>query len=154
MKILPGLMTIVGRTVQEAQDKLGALQALIADEAAMRLLARLCGDLDIHAFDPDGPLPPLPPSNAAKARQQLLVDLAAKEGLSIRQVARYLGTSLGHQLQVGTPAMIAVATGNVPTRDWGDFHDPRVLVAFAAKTFGVSTAVAAQAAALAAQFAE
>lgn len=95
VKILSGLMTIVGRTEQEAQDKLGALQALISDEAAMRLLARLCGDLDIHAFDPNGPLPPLPPSNAAKER------------LSIRQVARYLGTSLGHQLQVGTPATIA-----------------------------------------------
>jgi len=107
VRILPGLMTIVGRTEQEAQDKLGTLQSLISDEAAMRLLARLCGDLDIYAFDMDAPLPPLPPSNAAKARQQLLVDLARKERLSIRQVARYLGTSLGHQLQVGTPAMIA-----------------------------------------------
>jgi FMN-dependent oxidoreductase (nitrilotriacetate monooxygenase family) len=107
IKILPGLMTIVGRTEAEAQDKLASLQALISDEAAMRLLARLCGDLDIHAFPIDGPLPPLPPSNAAKARQQLIVDLARKENLSIRQVARYLGTSLGHQLQVGTPAMIA-----------------------------------------------
>ncbi|GGC42944.1 monooxygenase [Siccirubricoccus deserti] len=107
VKILPGLMTIVGRTEAEAQEKLASLQALISDEAAMRLLARLCGDLDIHAFPIDGPLPPLPPSNAAKARQQLIVDLARKEKLSIRQVARYLGTSLGHQLQVGTPAMIA-----------------------------------------------
>ncbi|SDD29535.1 LLM class flavin-dependent oxidoreductase [Belnapia rosea] len=107
VKILPGLMTIVGRTEEEAQAKLAVLQSLISDEAAMRLLARLCGDLDIYAYDPDGPLPPLPPSNAAKARQQLIVDLARKEGLSIRQVARYLGTSLGHQLQVGTPAQIA-----------------------------------------------
>ncbi|WP_149540124.1 LLM class flavin-dependent oxidoreductase [Siccirubricoccus phaeus] len=107
VKILPGLMTIVGRTEQEAQDKLGALQALISDDAAMRLLARLTGDLDIYQYDLDGPLPPLPPSNAAKARQQLLMDLARKENLTIRQVARYLGTSLGHQLQVGTPATIA-----------------------------------------------
>jgi alkanesulfonate monooxygenase SsuD/methylene tetrahydromethanopterin reductase-like flavin-dependent oxidoreductase (luciferase family) len=107
LRIMPGLMTIVGRTEDEAQEKLAALAALISDEAAMRLLARLCGDLDIYAYPIDGPLPPLPPSNAAKARQQLLVDLARQENLSIRQVARYLGTSLGHQLVVGTPASIA-----------------------------------------------
>jgi alkanesulfonate monooxygenase SsuD/methylene tetrahydromethanopterin reductase-like flavin-dependent oxidoreductase (luciferase family) len=107
IKILAGLITIVGRTEAEAQEKLASLQALISDEAAMRLLARLCGHLDIHAFPIDGPLPPLPPSNAAEARQQLIVGLARKEKLSIHQVARYLGTSLGHQLQVGTPAMIA-----------------------------------------------
>ena len=98
---------MVGRTEDEAREKLASLQALISDEAAMRLLARLCGDLGIYDYPIDGPLPPLPASNAAKARQQLIVDLARKERLSIRQVARYLGTSLGHQLQVGTPVQIA-----------------------------------------------
>ena len=53
------------------------------------------------------PLPELPPSNAAKARQQHLMDKAKRENLSIIQVARYLGTSLGHQLLVGTPSRIA-----------------------------------------------
>ncbi|MEI6161028.1 MAG: LLM class flavin-dependent oxidoreductase, partial [Roseococcus sp.] len=107
VKVMPGLMTIIGRTEEEAQAKYRTLQGLLSDANAMRLLARLCGDLDIHSFPPDAPLPPLPPSNAAKARQQHLMDKAKRENLSIIQVARYLGTSLGHQLLVGTPESIA-----------------------------------------------
>jgi hypothetical protein len=34
-------------------------------------------------------------------------------------------------------AMIGLG-GHVPTEDWGDWNDPRVLVAFAATAFGVS----------------
>ena len=40
-------------------------------------------------------------------RQQLIVDLARKESLSIRQVARYLGTSQGHRVLRGSPKTIA-----------------------------------------------
>ncbi len=107
IKVMPGLMTVIGRTEEEAQAKYRTLQGLLSDVDAMRLLARLCGDLDIFSFPPDAPLPELPPSNAAKARQQHLMGKARRENLSIIQVARYLGTSLGHQLLVGTPARIA-----------------------------------------------
>jgi FMN-dependent oxidoreductase (nitrilotriacetate monooxygenase family) len=95
IKILPGLMPIVGRTDAEAAEQFQQLQELIDDSLAIRAVARLAGGLDIQQFPLDGPLPPLPPSNAAKARQQLIVDLARKENLTIRQVARYLGTSAG-----------------------------------------------------------
>jgi alkanesulfonate monooxygenase SsuD/methylene tetrahydromethanopterin reductase-like flavin-dependent oxidoreductase (luciferase family) len=83
------------------------LQELIDDSLAMRALARLTGELDIHQFPVDGPLPELPPSNAAKARQQLIVDLARKDKLTIRQVARYLGTSQGHRVLRGSAKTIA-----------------------------------------------
>jgi N-acetyl-S-(2-succino)cysteine monooxygenase len=107
IKILPGLMPIVGRTDAEAYDKFATLQSLIDDSLALRALARLTGDLDIYQYDADGPLPPLPPSNAAKARQALIVELARKENLTIRQVARYLGTTQGHRLLYGSPKTIA-----------------------------------------------
>jgi FMN-dependent oxidoreductase (nitrilotriacetate monooxygenase family) len=106
VKIMPGLMTIVGATEAEAQAKYRDLQGLLSDENSMRLLARLCGDLDIFALPPDSPLPPLPLSNAAQARQRHLMDKASRENLSIIQTARYLGTSLGHHLLVGTPQRI------------------------------------------------
>jgi N-acetyl-S-(2-succino)cysteine monooxygenase len=106
VKMMPGLMTIVGRTEEEAQEEYMTLQRLIADEDAMRLLSRLCGDLDIHAFPLEAPLPELPPSNAAKARQRHIMEKAKRENLSIIEVARYLGTSLGHHLLVGTPSRI------------------------------------------------
>jgi alkanesulfonate monooxygenase SsuD/methylene tetrahydromethanopterin reductase-like flavin-dependent oxidoreductase (luciferase family) len=70
-------------------------------------LARLTGDLDIYQFPLDGPLPELPPSNAAKARQELIVGLAREKNLTIRQVARYLGTSQGHRVLYGSAKTIA-----------------------------------------------
>lgn len=107
IKVLPGLMPIVGRTDAEARERYEQLQELIDDATAMPLLARLTGELDIYQYPLDGPLPPLPPSNAAKARQALIVEMAARDNLSIRQVARYLGTSQGHRLIHGSPRSIA-----------------------------------------------
>lgn len=107
VKIMPGFMTILGESQDEADHLAGELGAMMDEKNAMRLLARLCGDLDIFAYPIDGPLPDLPPSNAAKARQEHLMAKARAENLSIRQVARYLGTSLGHQLVIGTPALVA-----------------------------------------------
>ncbi|MBK1659087.1 LLM class flavin-dependent oxidoreductase [Paracraurococcus ruber] len=107
VKVMPGFMAITGPDEAAAQARYESLQSLIDDTTAMRLLARLCGDLDIHRFPLDGPLPDLPPSNAARARQEHLVAKARRENLTIRQVARYLGTSLGHQMVVGAPARIA-----------------------------------------------
>jgi len=107
IKILPGLMPVIGRTDAEAQEKYERLQSLIDDRLALAALARLTGDLDIYQYDPDGPLPPLPPSNAAKARQDLIVRMAKEDGLSIRQIGRYLGTTQGHRLLVGSPRTVA-----------------------------------------------
>jgi FMN-dependent oxidoreductase (nitrilotriacetate monooxygenase family) len=107
IKILPGLVPIIGRTDTEAREKYEQLQSLIDDASAMQSLARLTGELDIYQYDPDGPLPDLPPSNAAKARQALIVELARTENLTIRQVARHLATSSGHRLVHGSPSSIA-----------------------------------------------
>jgi alkanesulfonate monooxygenase SsuD/methylene tetrahydromethanopterin reductase-like flavin-dependent oxidoreductase (luciferase family) len=104
---MPGFMAITGEDEAAAQRTYAGLQELIDEATAMRLLARLCGDLDIFSYPIDGPLPDLPPSNAARARQEHLVAKARREKLSIRQVARYLGTSLGHQMVVGSPVQVA-----------------------------------------------
>jgi N-acetyl-S-(2-succino)cysteine monooxygenase len=107
IKILPGLMPIVGRTDEEAAEQFQLLQEMIDDSLAIRAVARLTGDLDIYQFPLDGPLPELPPSNAAKARQELIVGLARENNLTIRQVARYLGTSQGHRVLYGSAKTIA-----------------------------------------------
>lgn len=78
-----------------------------SDDAALMAVQRLTGGLDIRAFDLDGPLPPLPPSNAAKARQKMMIDLAAREKLSIRELARRFAFSLGHLVYIGTPMGLA-----------------------------------------------
>jgi FMN-dependent oxidoreductase (nitrilotriacetate monooxygenase family) len=107
VKIMPGLLVIPGETEAAAQASYNALTALVDDATAMQLLSRLCGDLDIYSYPIDGPLPDLPPSNAARARQEHLIAKARRDSMSIRQVARYMAASLGHHMVVGSAMQIA-----------------------------------------------
>jgi N-acetyl-S-(2-succino)cysteine monooxygenase len=106
LRIFPGLMPIVGRTASEAREKYEELRELVDDEVGLRGVARLCGGLDIYQYPPDGPLPPLPPSNAARARQQMIVEMG-RRGMTIREIGRVLGMSQAHRVAYGTPAQLA-----------------------------------------------
>ena len=107
MKIMPGIRYVLGRTEVEARDRYEAMLSEASDDGALASIQRLAGDLDLRQFPLDGPLPDLPPSNAAKARQAMMIELAAREKLSIRQLARRFTFSLGHQVFVGTAAQLA-----------------------------------------------
>jgi alkanesulfonate monooxygenase len=61
---------------------------------------------DASAFDPDRPLPAIPDTNASKSGRQRLVDLAAREKLTVRQLAQRVG-GYGGLSFVGTPKTIA-----------------------------------------------
>lgn len=106
IKILPGLTTIVGRNMAEAQEKYDWLANILPDEVAIAGLERLTGDVDLMKCDWDGKLPPLKPSNSALGRQKMLQDLS-DAGMTIRQIARRFAVGSGHDTIVGTPSMIA-----------------------------------------------
>jgi alkanesulfonate monooxygenase len=63
-------------------------------------------DYDVSGFDPDGPLPEIPATNASKSQQRRMIDLARNEQLSIRQLAQKAGSYAGLAF-VGTPETIA-----------------------------------------------
>ncbi|WP_428489436.1 LLM class flavin-dependent oxidoreductase [Rhodopila sp.] len=107
LKIMPGIRYVLGATESEAKERYEMMLAEASDEGALASVQRLCGDLDIRRFPLDGPLPDLPPSNAAKARQKMMIDLARRENLSIRQLARRFTFSLGHLVHVGTASGLA-----------------------------------------------
>ena len=107
LKIMPGLNFVIGATESEAREKREALNATMPIEVAMRSITRLTGHVNLWDYDLDGPLPTnLPPSNAARARQQMLIDLG-KQGLTIRQIAQRFAQAQGHNVVVGTPVQIA-----------------------------------------------
>jgi FMN-dependent oxidoreductase (nitrilotriacetate monooxygenase family) len=107
LKIMPGIRYVLGHTQAEAQARYDAMVSDTNDDTTLMAVQRLAGGLDLRQFDLDGPLPPLPPSNAAKARQKMLIDLAARENLTIRQLARRFAFSLGHLVFIGTPPALA-----------------------------------------------
>ena len=61
---------------------------------------------DASGFDPDGQLPPIPETNASKSGRQRLVDVAARDKLTVRQLAQRVG-GYGGLAFVGTPETIA-----------------------------------------------
>ncbi len=105
IKILPGAMIVVGDTVAEARAKRAKLDSLVYDESAIASLSIALGH-DAAQFDPDGPLPEIPETNASRSGRERVVELARTEGLTVRQLAQRYGgyASLAF---VGTPATIA-----------------------------------------------
>jgi alkanesulfonate monooxygenase len=107
LKVMPGIFPVVGRTEQEARAKFQQLQDLIHPVVGLSLLSSMAGSVDLSAYPVDGPLPDLPETNGGKSRQRLLVDLARREGLSIRQLYQSIAGARGHRQVVGTPTTIA-----------------------------------------------
>jgi alkanesulfonate monooxygenase len=107
LKIMPGVFPVVGRTEQEAEDKFGELQDLIHPEVGLSLLSGMLGGVDLSGYPVDGPLPDLPESNGGKSRQDLLIRLARREELTIRQLYLRIAGARGHRQIRGTPETIA-----------------------------------------------
>jgi FMN-dependent oxidoreductase (nitrilotriacetate monooxygenase family) len=105
MKILPAAFVVIGETLDEAREKRARLDSLVDYESGIASLSIALGH-DASGFDPDGPLPDIPESNASKSAQQRAIDLAKRENLTVRQLAQRLGGFSGLAF-VGTPAMIA-----------------------------------------------
>ncbi|RQS62610.1 FMN-dependent monooxygenase [Burkholderia sp. Bp8963] len=106
LKIMPGVFPIVGRTESEANEKFDALQSLIDPKVGLALVSGLTGGFDLSAYPLDGPIPPLPETNASKSRQQLTLELARRENLTIRQLYLRIAGARGHWQIVGTPEQI------------------------------------------------
>ena len=105
MKILPACFVVVGDTLDEARAKRARLDSLVNYANAIASLSIALGH-DASKFDPDGPLPEIPESNASKSGRQRAIDLAAREKLTVRELAQRLGGYSGLAM-VGTPETIA-----------------------------------------------
>jgi FMN-dependent oxidoreductase (nitrilotriacetate monooxygenase family) len=107
IKIMPGIFPVIGKTEQEAKEKFDLLQELIAPPVGLGLLAGMLGEVDLSSYPVDGPLPDLPATELAQSRQKLLIDLARRENLSIRQLYLSIAGARGHRQILGTPEQIA-----------------------------------------------
>ncbi|MFG1994655.1 LLM class flavin-dependent oxidoreductase [Actinoplanes sp. NPDC048988] len=113
IKILPGIVPVIGDTPAEAREREAELERLISPEYARRQLAERFG-LDEELLRLDEPLPVelLPTEDeieGAKSRFTLIVDLAKRENLTVRQLIGRLGGGRGHRTFTGTPVQVADA---------------------------------------------
>jgi FMN-dependent oxidoreductase (nitrilotriacetate monooxygenase family) len=105
LKVLPGALVVVGDTISQAQAKRARLDGLVNYANAIASLSISLGH-DASGFDPDGPLPEIPESNASKSGRERVIELARRENLTVRELAQRLG-GYGGLAFVGTPQSIA-----------------------------------------------
>jgi FMN-dependent oxidoreductase (nitrilotriacetate monooxygenase family) len=110
LKILPGISPIIGSTTAEAKQLEDELNSLIVPEYGLAQLSKMVG-LDLFDRDLDGPLPDRLPVeddiNGNKSRFTLVVELARRENLTIRQLLVRLAGGRGHRVIAGTPEYVA-----------------------------------------------
>jgi FMN-dependent oxidoreductase (nitrilotriacetate monooxygenase family) len=107
VKIMPGVMPIIGATVEEAQEKLALLQGLIDPVVGIGLLAAHTNNVDLTKYPLDGPVPDLPDTEGFQSRQKLFLDLARRENLTLRQLFQRVAIARGHRVVLGTPQSVA-----------------------------------------------
>lgn len=125
LAVLPGVVPFVAPTRAEAEAQLAALTARIGFEHLRVKLGRFIG-ADLAGCDPELPVAAtaMATNRFSNSRAGLLLDLAAREGWTLRQLAGRFAAGRGHLLLVGTGAEVAAVL-----REW--------LVAGAADGFNV-----------------
>lgn len=104
--ILPGVMPIVGRTLEEAKATWKALNSLVDIENGLRQLSARFG-MDLSQFPLDGPVPDAPEGEGNQSRVRLFTEMAKRDNLTLRELAAVAAGSRGHRVVVGTAREIA-----------------------------------------------
>ena len=107
LSIMPGAVTVVAASRAEAEDQIAALDRLLPTSAGLAFLSGLIGETDLSGFSLDDPLPPLPPTEGPKGRQQVVLEKARRKGQTLREVYRSIALTSGHRLVYGAPLEVA-----------------------------------------------
>jgi FMN-dependent oxidoreductase (nitrilotriacetate monooxygenase family) len=110
LKVLPGIVPVIGGTEEEALALERQLDDLMVHEHALHQLAEQIG-VAAADIDLDGPLPERVRATediqGNRSRYQLTLDMAHKEQLTVRQLLNRLGGGRGHRTFAGTPEQVA-----------------------------------------------
>jgi FMN-dependent oxidoreductase (nitrilotriacetate monooxygenase family) len=104
--VMPGVMPVVGGTEAEAQATFAELNRNIDTAQAFTVLSERLG-MDMSVYPMDGPVPTPPATEHLKSRAALLMEMARREKLTLRELYYRVAAARGHLLLVGTPPQIA-----------------------------------------------
>ncbi|RVW00897.1 LLM class flavin-dependent oxidoreductase [Rhodococcus spongiicola] len=107
--ILPGLVTYVGRTEDEARAKKAELDSLLDTDAAIAQLGVFTGQ-DYTAHDLDAVVADLPPAEqftGPQGRYTTVQRIIETRRPTLRELLGYLAAGGGHATLIGTPESIA-----------------------------------------------
>ena len=108
--VLPGIVPYIGSTEQEARALAKQFDDLRVPEYGLRQLAAVF-ETEPSAFEFDEPLPDAilarPKLEGSQSRSDLILELAVREQLTVRQIISRLGGGRGHFEFIGTPEQVA-----------------------------------------------
>ena len=107
--VMPGLVTYVGRTHEEALAKQDRMDRLLPVEQSLAQLSTFV-EQDCSGWDLDAPVPPLPPLEeftGPQGRYGTILRILEAEHPTVRQLLGRLAAGGGHCTMVGTPETIA-----------------------------------------------
>jgi FMN-dependent oxidoreductase (nitrilotriacetate monooxygenase family) len=112
VKILPGIVPVLGGTEAEARELEQLLDELIVPEYGLRALSEVL-EVPVELLELDKQLSDQIPDSAtlegAQSRSQLIVALARRERLTVRELLGRIGGGRGHCTVVGAPEQVADA---------------------------------------------
>jgi FMN-dependent oxidoreductase (nitrilotriacetate monooxygenase family) len=104
--ILPGVMPVLGRTQEEALEKLNLLQSFVTSTNSLSMLSNRLGQ-DMSAYPLDGPVPDLPLPDTSHGFARTMLAKARRDGMTLRDLYNLTAAARGHWVICGTPASIA-----------------------------------------------
>ena len=107
--IMPGLVTYIGSTMDEARRKKAELDELLPTEQSLAMLSTFTGQ-DCAAWELDAPVPPLPPAaefTGPQGRYETILRIVEKDAPTVRELLGTLAAGGGHATMIGTPESIA-----------------------------------------------
>jgi alkanesulfonate monooxygenase len=106
LKILPGLVAVVGKTEKEAREKFRAIQDCLSEEEARHMLAHIIPGIDFSSFPLDEPMPANPEIDQAAKRFRIFLEIDGRR-LTVREVIDYVSAGIGHLALIGSPGQLA-----------------------------------------------
>jgi FMN-dependent oxidoreductase (nitrilotriacetate monooxygenase family) len=108
VKVLCCVCPIIGKTREEAQQRLAQVGAMIDPVAAIGVLSERLG-YDMNQYDLDELLPDLPLSttSGSQGHARQLLSIAKRQKMTLRQLRDYAAASSGHRLIIGTAKDVA-----------------------------------------------
>lgn len=109
LTIMPGLVTYVAPTMEEARRRQRVLNELLPVEDSLRQLSFFVGT-DTSGWELDGPVPELPPLEeftGPQGRYATVLRIIESTRPTVRELLGYLAAGGGHATFVGTPESVA-----------------------------------------------
>lgn len=108
LAILPGIMTMVADSADQAREELAQLQQwLKASDATVRSVLTKRLGRDVSNYDLDAAIPELPETNLGQSFARTLLDRARRENMTFRDLYNVAAAARGHWAICGTATQVA-----------------------------------------------